>query len=132
MEPTSTPVRPRLEQVIDTLTTIVSESEGELVFVSCVEQDGDVGDAEAYASRDKPKASLPMDLLFSLPHAQGADTIMVVSRAAGPLESFVDSDLAFTSNLIDEATTRGIEVLDHILVRDGRHRGMRATTSLWS
>jgi DNA repair protein RadC len=132
VESTSTHVRPRPEKIIDSLTAIVSKSEVELVFVTCIDDDGYVGDSEAYASTDKPKESLPMELLFSWPREQGIGTVMVTSRAAGPLESFADSDIAFTKVLIDEASARGIELLDHILVCDGQHRGMRATTNLWS
>ena len=132
MGPTSTSVGPRPEQIIESLTTIVTKSEGELVFVTCIDEDGYAGDSEAYASKDQPKDSLPMDLLFSWPEAQGVATVMVTSRAAGPLESLADSDIAFTRALIDEAEARGIEVLDHFLVRDGEHRGMRAATDLWS
>jgi len=132
MAPTSTPVHRRPEQIIDSLTTIVSKSEGEVVFVTCVDEDGHVGDSEAFASRNRPKNSLPMELLFSLPQEQGVDTLMVTSRAAGPLESFADSDLAFTRALIDEAKARGMEVLDHVLVGDGEHKGMRASTNLWT
>jgi len=132
MAPTSVSVRPRPEQIIESLTTIVSKSEGEVVFVTCVDEDGYVGDSEAYASMDKPKSSLPMELLFSWPQEQGIDTVMVTSRAAGPLETLADSDIAFTRALIEEAEARGIEVLDHVLVRDGEHREMRAATDLWS
>jgi hypothetical protein len=132
MAPKSTPVHPCPEQIIESLTTIVSKSEGEVVFVTCVDEDGNAGDSEAFASRDRPKDSLPMELLFSLPQEKGVDTLLVTSRAAGPLESFADSDLAFTRALIDEAKARGMEVLDHVLVSDGKHKGMRATSNLWS
>jgi hypothetical protein len=118
--------------LIDSLTKIVSTSEGEVVFVTCVDEDGYAGDSEAFASRDRPKDSLPMELLFLLPQEKGVDTLMVTSRAAAPLESFADSDLAFTRALIDEARARGMEVLDHVLVSDGDHKGMRAATDLWS
>jgi hypothetical protein len=132
VESTSTPVRPRPEQIIGSLTAIVSKSEVELVFVTCIDDDGYVGDSEAYASTDKRKESLPVDLLLSWPQEHGIGTVIVTSRAAGPLESFADSDIAFTKVLIDEANARGIELLDHILVCDGQHKGMRATTNLWS
>lgn len=131
MGPTSTSVGPRPEQIIESLTTIVSKSDGEVVFVTCVDEDGYVGDSEAYASTDKPKSSLPMELLFSWPEEQGVDTVIVTSRAAGPLESLAESDIVFTRALIDEAESRGIEVMDHVLVRDGEHRKMRAATDLW-
>jgi len=131
MAPTNTSVRPRPEQIIESLTTIVTKSEGELVFVTCVDEDGYVGDSEAYASPDHPKNSLPMEQLFSWPQEQGVDTVLVTSRAAEPLESFADSDMAFTRALIDEAKARGIEVLDHVLVHDGEHKGLRAATDLW-
>jgi len=72
MAPTSTPVHRRPEQLIDSLTTIVSTSEGEVVFVTCVDEDGNAGDSEAFASRDRPKDSLPMELLFLLPRRRGS------------------------------------------------------------
>jgi hypothetical protein len=118
--------------MIDSITTIVSKSEGEVVFVTCVDEDGYAGDSEAFASNDRPKDSLPMELLFLLPQEQGVDTLMVTSRAAAPLESFADSDLAFTRTLIDEAKARGMEILDHVLVSGGEHKGMRASTNLWT
>ena len=132
MAPTSTPVHRRPEQLIDSLTKIVSKSDDEVVFVTCVDEDGNAGDSEAFASKDRPKDSLPIELLFLLPQEKGVDTLMVTSRAAAPLESFADSDLAFTKALIDEARARGMELLDHVLVCDGVHKGMRGSTDLWS
>jgi len=132
MAPTCTPVRSRPEEIIDRLTTLISKAKGELVFVTCIDPDGYAGDSEAFASPDEPKSSLPVELLFVLPEGDGVDTVMVTSQAAGPLESFADSDLAFTKELIEAADERGIELLDHVLVRDGASRGMREATELWA
>ncbi|CAN5570360.1 hypothetical protein BH20ACT23_BH20ACT23_11720 [soil metagenome] len=132
MAPTNTTARPRPEEIIDSLTTIVSSSESELVMVTCVDQDGYVGDTEAYGSIDQPKSSLPLELVFAFPESRGVDTVVVTSRAAGPLESIADSDIAFTKSLIDAAGALGIEVLDHILVHDGEYRRTRESTELWN
>ncbi len=131
MAPTNTTVGPRPEEVIDSLTTLVSSSEGELVFVTCIDRDGYVGDSQAYASSDQPKSSLPLEIIFSFPEHRGIDTVMVTSRAADPLGSIADGDIEFTRDLIDAAGSLGIEVLDHFLVHDGKHKGMRAVTALW-
>ncbi|MGH2751822.1 MAG: JAB domain-containing protein [Actinomycetota bacterium] len=127
----TTTVRPRPDDIIDSLTKILSSVEGEVVFLTCVDQHGYVGDSEAYASKDQPKSSLPLEHLFSFPHEQGIDTVMVTSRASESLESIAESDIEFTTALLDAAETEGIEVLDHVLVKDGEHRSLRALTDLW-
>jgi len=131
MAPTSTPVGARPEDVVDRLTTLISKAREELVFVTCIDSDGYAGDSEVFASPDEPKSSLPVELLFVLPSLDGVNTVMVTSRAAGPLDSFADSDLAFTRELIEAADERGIELLDHVVVHDGASRGMREATVLW-
>jgi DNA repair protein RadC len=130
--PSTSTERRRPDDIIGSLTTILSTVEGEMVFVTCVDEDGFVGDSEAYASKDQPKSSLPFEHLFNFPQAQGADAIVVTSRAAGSLEAIAESDLEFTRALIDAADSREIEVLDHVLVHDGEHLGLRAVTDLWS
>jgi DNA repair protein RadC len=132
MAPTNTTVGPRPEEIIDSLTTLVSKAEGELVLVTCVDQEGYAGDTEAYASTDQPKSSLPLELLFSLPQSQEIDAVMVTSRAASSLEDVADSDIVFTKDLIDAARAQGIEVLDHVLVLDGKYKRLRAVTELWN
>lgn len=131
MAPTNTTVGPRPEEIIESLVTIVSSSESEVVALTCIDQDGNVDDTEVYASSDQPKDSLPLEIIFTFPEGRGVDTVMVTSRAASSLDSIADSDIAFTRGLIDAACARGIEVLDHILVHDGEHQGLRAVTELW-
>lgn len=131
MAPTNTTTGPRPEEIIDSLVTIVSTSESEVVALTCIDQDGNVEDTEVYASSDQPKSSLPLEIIFTFPEGRGVDTVLVTSRAACSLESVADSDIAFTRALIDAAGALGIEVLDHILVHDGEHKGLRAVTHLW-
>ncbi|MGH2698023.1 MAG: JAB domain-containing protein [Actinomycetota bacterium] len=123
--------RRRPEEIIQSLTTIISSAGGEIVFVTCVDADGFVGDSEAYASEDQPKSSLPLELLFSFPQEQGVDTVMVASRASESLEVISESDLQFTRELIAAGGSEGIEVLDHVLVMNGEYRRLRPMTDLW-
>ena len=133
MAPSSTSTdRRRPKEILESLTTILSTLDGEIVFVTCVDEDGFVGDSEAYASRDQPKGSLPFEHLFSFPQEQGVHSIMVTSRATDSLEAISESDIEFTRALIDAADAREIEVLDHVLVMDGECLGLRAITDLWA
>ena len=132
MAPTNTNVDPRHEEIIESLVTLVSSYKDEVVLLTCVDQDGNMGETEAYASTNQPKSSLPWEVALTFPESRGVDTVMVTSRAAGSLESIADSDIAFTRALIDAADARGIEVLDHILVHEAEHQGLRAITDVWN
>ena len=129
--PAST-ARPRPDDIVDSLTTILSSVEGEVVFVTCIDEHGYAGDSEAYASLEQPKNTLPFEHLLSFPKELQSDTILVTSRAAGTLRDVAESDLEFTRSLIEAAAAEGIEVLDHVLVKDGDYLKLRATTDLWN
>lgn len=132
MSTTPTTIRPGPDEILGSLVTIVSSAEGEMVFVTCVDEHGFAGDSEAYASTDQPKSALPLELLMEFPKEQEIDTIMVTSRAVGPLDAVAAEDLDFTRDLIAVAADDGIEVLDHVLVRDGEHLRLRDHTDLWN
>jgi hypothetical protein len=132
MSSTPTTIRPRLDEILGSLVTIVSSAEGEMVFVTCVDEHGYAGDSEAYASIDQPKSALPLELLMQFPKELEIDTIMVTSRAAAPLDSIAKADLDFTRDLIAAAACDGIEVVDHVIVRDGEHLRLRDHTDLWN
>lgn len=132
MAPTNTNVDPRREDFIESLVTLVSGYKDEVVLLTCVDEEGNMGETEAYASSNQPKSSLPWDVVLNFPESRGVDTVMVTSRAAGTFESIADSDIAFTKALMDAADARGIDVLDHILVHDGEHLGLRAVTEIWN
>lgn len=132
MSTTPTTIRPGPDEILGSLVTIVSSAEGEMVFVTCVDEHGFAGDSEAYASTDQPKSALPLELLMEFPKEQEIDTIMVTSRAVGPLDAVTAEDLDFTRDLIAVAADDGIEVLDHVLVRDGEHLRLRDHTDLWN
>ena len=132
MSSTPTTIRPGPDEILGSLVTIVSSAEGEMVFVTCVDEHGFAGDSEAYASTDQPKSALPLELLMEFPKEQEIDTIMVTSRAVGPLDAVTAEDLDFTRDLIAVAADDGIEVLDHVLVRDGEHLRLRDQTDLWN
>ncbi|MDQ3772653.1 MAG: hypothetical protein M3343_11285 [Actinomycetota bacterium] len=122
---------PRPDDIIESLATIVSGVDSEIVFITCVDQDGYVSDSEAYASKDQPKTSLPLEHLFSFPRTLGMGTIMVTSRACEPLGTVGEDDLEFTRGLLEAASAEGVEVLDHVVVRDGDYRRLREITDLW-
>jgi len=58
-------------------------------------------------------------------------TIMVTSRACEPLGTVGEDDLEFTRGLLEAASAEGVEVLDHVVVRDGDYRRLREITDLW-
>ena len=132
MAPTNTNVDPRREEIIESLVTLVSSYKDEVVLLTCVDEEGNMGETEAYASSNQPKSSLPLEVVLTFPESRGVDTVMVTSRAASSFERIADSDIAFTRALIEAADARGIEVLDHILVHDGEHQGLRAVTKIWN
>ncbi|MGH2702575.1 MAG: JAB domain-containing protein [Actinomycetota bacterium] len=132
MSATHTSIRPRPDDILDSLTTIVSSAEGEIVFVTCVDEHGYAGESEAYASKDQPKSALPLEHVMQFPKEQRSSAIMVTSRAAAPLDSIAPEDLEFTRDFIAAAEAEGIEVLDHVLVRDREHLRLRDHTDLWN
>jgi len=131
MSGTPTSIRPGPDDILDSLVTIVSSAETEIVFVTCVDEHGYAGESEAYASKDQPKSALPIEHVLQFPKEERSDTIMVTSRAAAPLDSIAPEDLDFTRDFIAMAADEGIEVLDHVLVRDGEHLRLRDHCDLW-
>lgn len=131
MTPAPTTAGALPDKILESLTTIVSSADGEIVFVTCIDEHGYVGDSEAYASEDQPKSALPLELLFSFPKELGVDTVLVTSRGIDSLDFIAEGDLEFTRNLIATADEEGIEVLDHVIVRDGRPIKLREETDLW-
>lgn len=128
---TTSNARSRPDDVIESLTTILSSLDAEIVFVTCIDGHGFVRDSEAYASHEQPKSALPLEHLFAFPRELELDTIMVTSRATESLDAVSEADLEFTRALIDAASAENIEVFDHVLVRDGNYRCMREITDLW-
>lgn len=131
MPATPTSTRPRPDDILDSLITIVSTAESEIVFVTCVDEHGYAGDSEAYASIDRPKSALPLEHVLQLPREQRSNSIMVTSRATAPLDSIAEEDLDFTRKLIAAAAGESIEVLDHVLIRDFEHLKLRDHSDLW-
>ena len=131
MSGTPTSIRPRPDDILDSLVTIVSTAESEIVFVTCVDEHGYAGDSEAYASIDRPKSALPLEHVLQFPREQRSNSIMVSSRAVAPLDSIAEEDLDFTRNLIAAAAGESIEVLDHVLIRDFEHLKLRDHSDLW-
>ena len=131
MSPAPTTSRHPEDEILESLVPIVSIADGEIVFVTCVDDKGRPGESEVYSSRDRPKGALPLELVLQFPVEMRVGTILVTSRAAGSLDPIAAEDLDFTRELIAAAAGEGIEVLDHVLVKDGEHLKLRDHTDLW-
>jgi DNA repair protein RadC len=119
------------ETLIPSLAQIVSGIDGEVVFQISLDSDGSVMDIECLASQIQPKNMLPLDLVLEHPRNKGADSVMFVSNSSGPLARPAESDLDFTSRLIEAGDSSDLPVRDHYLVKDGAFISLRDSTALW-
>lgn len=120
------------EDAIDNLVKIVGGVDAEIVFVTCIDEKGDVSESECFASNTQPKNAIPIDQLFYLPEQIGATAVMLTSNSSGPLEELHDCDVEFTRRVIEAGRKRGIAVWDHILVEGDQFRVMSHGTDLWN
>jgi DNA repair protein RadC len=122
----------RPEDAIDNLVKIVGGVDAEIVFVTCIDKNGDVSESECFASSTQPKNAIPIDQLFYLPEQTGTTAIMVTSSSSGPIKELHDCDVEFTRRVVEAGRKRGISVWDHILVEGDQFRALRQCTDLWS
>jgi DNA repair protein RadC len=121
----------RLEDAIDNLVKIVGGVDAEIVFVTCIDENGDVSESECFASSTQPKNAIPLDQLYHLPEQIGATAVMLTSTSSGPLKELHDCDVEFTRRVIGAGRRRGIAVWDHILVEGDQFRAMSRYAALW-
>jgi hypothetical protein len=124
--------RPGPEDAIPHLVSIVADVEGDVLFVTCIDTEGRVGESECFVSATQPLAQLPLEEVFHLPKQLGSPAVMLTSRSNGNGEiAHADVDLA--QNLILEGKSHGVRVYEHILVenKDSYYR-LSQTTDLWS
>jgi DNA repair protein RadC len=119
------------EDAIDNLVKIVGGVDAEIVFVTCIDENGDVGESECFASNTQPKNAIPLHQLYHLPEQIGATAVMLTSTSSGPLKELHDCDVEFTRRVIRAGRRRGIAVWDHILVEGDQYRAMSRCTDLW-
>ncbi len=120
------------EDAIENLVKVVGGVDAEIVLVTCIDDNGDVGESECFASNTRPKNAIPIDQLFYLPEQIGATAVMLTSNSSGPLPELHDCDVEFTRRVIKAGRKRAITVWDHILVEGGQFRAMSQCTDLWN
>lgn len=119
------------EDAITDLVKIVGGVDAEVVFVTCIDVNGDVGESECFASNTQPKNAIPIDQLYYLPERIGASAVMLTSTSSGPIKKLHDCDVEFTRRVIEAGRKRGIAVWDHVLVAGDQFRSMSQCTDLW-
>lgn len=124
-------LRMRPREAVERLVPIFGAIDGEVLFCTCLDEDGFVGESECLASQNQPKSTLPMEELFYLGGRTGASTMMFTSRSSGPVESLHECDVMFTERLLASGRELGIRVHDHYLVGDGTFRAISESTDLW-
>lgn len=120
------------KDAIEHLVKIVGGVDAEIVMVTCIDDNGDVGESECFASNTQPKNAIPIEQLFYLPEQIGATAVMLTSNSSGPLSELHDCDVEFTRRVIEAGRKRAIRVWDHILVEGDQFRAMSRCTDLWN
>lgn len=117
---------------IESLTQIVGSIDAEVVFATCIDADGYVGDSECFASNEQPKNLLPVDELFRLANKLDAPAIMITSRSSGPIDQIHACDRDFTERVLDAGQACGVAVFEHVLVEKDKFRLMtESAPELW-
>ena len=117
---------------IPSIAKIIGALEGEVVFATCIDDDGLVGDSECFASLTQPKNLLPVHEVFHLAREVGAGQIMISSRSSGPIEQLHECDVDFTGRVLDVGRRLGIRVCEHVLVdKDGVRLMTQSAPYLW-
>lgn len=124
--------RVRPHDAIPMLMNIVGTLEEEVVFATCIDAEGFIGDSECFSSATQPKNLLPVDELFHLARRKGAPAVMITSRSSGPIEELHDCDVDFTERVLDVGCDLGIRVCEHVLVERTSFRLMtQSAPHLW-
>ena len=124
-------LRLRPDEAVERLVPILGEIDGEVVFCTCIDDDGFVGDSECFASREQPKSTLPVEELFYLARTTGAPAMMFTSGSSGPIDQLQECDVLFTRRLLDAGRACGVRVHDHFLVGGGTYRKMSESMDVW-
>ncbi len=125
------PHRFSLIDAVDKLVEVVGSVDAEVIFSTCIDLYGFVGDSECFVSNDQPVTMLPVDELFYLPRKTGAAAVMFTSKSSGDIAELWDCDVEFTKRLIEAGRSLGIPVHDHVLVEGKAFRVMSECTDLW-
>lgn len=123
---------PAMDSLLGDLGEIAPQVEGDMIFEVSLDGTGDPIDIECIASRDQSKVTIPLDLVLDRPISVGARSVMFVSTTRGSVDKPDQSEIDFTSRLIEAGAAAGIKVLDHYLVAGKEIRPLSAATPLWA
>lgn len=120
------------EDAIPHIVSILGGVEGSLLFVTCIDADGQVGESECFASANQSLARLPLEHVFHFPKQQGAAAVMFASRSNEDGRDPTD-DIDLAQELILEGKLHGITVYDHVVVQSkDSYVRLREETDLWN
>jgi DNA repair protein RadC len=114
----------RPDDCLESLVTIVGSSDAEIVVLTCIDDDGCVGDNEILAKPGGDKTEIPPDLMFGFARSQGAAAIMVASKSSGPIDCIHERDIRFTEGLRAFGEEVGIPLLEHVVIEEDKFRLM--------
>jgi hypothetical protein len=114
---------------IESLVPILSQLPDGVMAATAVF--GDVAGPLEIAIFQGPERTLPPDdVLFHLAHESGAGAMLFASPAAGSIVNVAERDIELSKGLLAAGERAGIEIIDHIVVKDGAFRFM-SSTGLW-
>ena len=120
--PSSSGLRP--DDCLESLVTVVGSSDAEIVVLTCIDDEGCVGDNEILAKPGGDKTEIPPDLMFGFARSQGAAAIMVASKSSGPIHCMHERDIRFTDRLRAYGEEVGIPLFEHVVIEDDKFRLM--------
>lgn len=120
------PFRSRLEPAdcIESLISIVGETDDEIVVLVCIDNDGYAGDSEVLAQPGGDKTEIPPGLLFGFAENRAAAALMVASGSSGPIEYLHERDIRFTDSLRAYGSKIGLPLHEHVLIDKDKFRVM--------
>jgi len=121
-KPFSSGIRP--DDCIESLVSIVGTLEAEIVVLTCIDDEGCVGDNEILAKPGGDKTEIPLDIMFGWPRSQAAAALMVASKSSGPIECLHERDIRFTDSLRAYGEETGIPLFEHVVIEGDKFRLM--------
>jgi hypothetical protein len=126
-------LRPGTEDAIEHLVSIVSEVEESVLFITCVDDEGRVGESECFVSATEPLEKIPLEALFHLPLRLRAPSVLVTSRSTGFTGSPAEGDVDLARRIVEKGKACGVDVYEHVLVGDNdTHCRLSQVTDLWT
>lgn len=121
----------KADEAVQHLVAVLSGIEGRVMFATCVDEQGFVGDSDCFVSRERAIHELPVKYVLDFPRKMQVPAALLTSRIPEAISHPSDELVKFTREVLEDGAASGVDVVDHVLVTDEGVLSMKAATDLW-